>query len=379
MTAVVEEWQEARGEAELPEHVEELPSSVLTDLAAAPRIDEVPMEKRPGRLAAMCDGYSLECRPNVRPHDRRGLARLFRYGTRPAFAQDRLTLENGRVICALPKPFWTGQTHAGSRIRRRRRRHAELGRLHRRLKRSIRYLVPARRSFVHRPILCHFSWCCDPLTEVQAALTADAFSMGLRISRIGTPTPPLAWTCSQSACPCTRSLGKNTRTIRKRKHIGMCAHEKMAAICTGLHVPSDQGNGLAVVERRQSKRALSELPRCDDHRTFGKVETKLRWRARECPRGLRLIPDDLACGHLICGHLDGPLAAGGWIPGLQLCRRHQAKRMLTARIDRIAPLAARNQTDHKQPIGAGGGSHGLDRTMREWPVTSACTVSNAKL
>ena len=39
------------------------------------------------------------------------LARLLRYGTRPAFSQERLTLENGRVVYKLPKPFWTGQTH----------------------------------------------------------------------------------------------------------------------------------------------------------------------------------------------------------------------------------------------------------------------------
>ena len=39
------------------------------------------------------------------------MARLLRYGTRPAFAQERLSLENGRVVYKLPKPFWTGQIH----------------------------------------------------------------------------------------------------------------------------------------------------------------------------------------------------------------------------------------------------------------------------
>lgn len=112
MTAVVGRWQEARGEVEAPEEAEELTSLVMADLgAAAPRIDEEPTQKRRGRLAAMCDGYSLECRPNVGPHDRRGLARLLRYGTRPAFSQERLSLENGRVVYKLAKPFWTGQTH----------------------------------------------------------------------------------------------------------------------------------------------------------------------------------------------------------------------------------------------------------------------------
>jgi hypothetical protein len=112
MTAMVERWQIARGETEPPEEADELTTLMTADFgAAAPRIDEVPTEKRPGRLAALCDGYSLECRPTVAPHDRRGLARLLRYGTRPAFAQDRLSLENGRVVYALPKRFWTGQTH----------------------------------------------------------------------------------------------------------------------------------------------------------------------------------------------------------------------------------------------------------------------------
>ncbi len=80
MTAVVQRWQEARGEADPPEHTDELTSLVMANLGAIPpRIDEEPTEKRPGRLAAMCDGYSLECRPNVGPHDRRGLARLLRW------------------------------------------------------------------------------------------------------------------------------------------------------------------------------------------------------------------------------------------------------------------------------------------------------------
>ena len=127
MTVVVERWQEARGEAEPPEHANELTSLVMADLGiAAPRIDEEPRDIRPGRLAAMCDGYSLECpssgtskgrRPNVAPHDRPGLARLLRYGTRPAFSQERLTLESGRVVYKLPKPFCDRKESRGRRVR----------------------------------------------------------------------------------------------------------------------------------------------------------------------------------------------------------------------------------------------------------------------
>ena len=46
MTAVVKRWQEARGEAEPPEHANELTSMVVADLGiAAPRIDEEPRDQ----------------------------------------------------------------------------------------------------------------------------------------------------------------------------------------------------------------------------------------------------------------------------------------------------------------------------------------------
>jgi len=111
MTRALAVWQIDRGDHDAPPEASELTSLVLADLPRSPpRIDDMPSENR-ARLAAWCDGYSLECRPNAAPHDRRGLARLLRYGTRPAFAHDRLRWEDGRVVYELPKPFWTGQTH----------------------------------------------------------------------------------------------------------------------------------------------------------------------------------------------------------------------------------------------------------------------------
>ena len=78
--------------------------SILDDFPAA-----APAKRK---LTAHCDGFSLECKPNVAPTDRAGLERLLRYGARPAFAHDRLEqLPNGNVSYRLPKIFYTGQTH----------------------------------------------------------------------------------------------------------------------------------------------------------------------------------------------------------------------------------------------------------------------------
>lgn len=114
VTLAVEKWHTARGDAEpSDEDAADVAALVLADIPKSPpRIDEVPSEPVTRRLAAMCDGYSLECKPNVAPHDRAGLERLLRYGARPPFAHARLErLPDGRVSYRLPKPFYTGQTH----------------------------------------------------------------------------------------------------------------------------------------------------------------------------------------------------------------------------------------------------------------------------
>ena len=113
LSAAVEAWQAARGDVALDTEDASVAALVLADVPTSPpRMDEVPSVGSRGRLAAICDGYSLECKPTVAPQDRAGLERLLRYGARPPFAHERLELlADGRVSYKLPKPFWTGQTH----------------------------------------------------------------------------------------------------------------------------------------------------------------------------------------------------------------------------------------------------------------------------
>ena len=61
---------------------------------------------------AFVDGFSLDANPVAEEQDRAGLERLIRYGTRPAFAQSRLSLTaSGKVSYKLKRPWFTGQTH----------------------------------------------------------------------------------------------------------------------------------------------------------------------------------------------------------------------------------------------------------------------------
>jgi hypothetical protein len=61
----------------------------------------------PAKLScARVAGFSLHAAQAVAAHDRAGLERLCRYGLRPPFAQERLTLrEDGRVLYHLGRPW----------------------------------------------------------------------------------------------------------------------------------------------------------------------------------------------------------------------------------------------------------------------------------
>jgi len=64
----------------------------------------------PGRkaLCARVDDFSLHAARAVEPGDRAGLERLCRYGLRPPFSQERLSLDpDGRVRCRLLRPWPT--------------------------------------------------------------------------------------------------------------------------------------------------------------------------------------------------------------------------------------------------------------------------------
>ena len=64
-------------------------------------------EERP-RLCASVEGYCLHAARIVAAGDRAGLERLCRYGLRPAFSQERLTLlADGRVRYRLRRPWPT--------------------------------------------------------------------------------------------------------------------------------------------------------------------------------------------------------------------------------------------------------------------------------
>ena len=63
--------------------------------------------QRPAKpLCARVAGFSLHAAQSVAAEDRKALERLCRYGLRPAFAQDRLSVrEDGRVLYQLRRPW----------------------------------------------------------------------------------------------------------------------------------------------------------------------------------------------------------------------------------------------------------------------------------
>ena len=73
--------------------------------------EEVESVRQPAPLSAFNAGFSLHAGLAVQAGDRRGLERLLRYGSRPPFAQKRLSLTpSGKVRLKLRKPYYTGQT-----------------------------------------------------------------------------------------------------------------------------------------------------------------------------------------------------------------------------------------------------------------------------
>ena len=74
-----------------------------TQLGLAGQEDPPPPAKP---LCARVAGFSLHAAQSVAAEDRRALERLCRYGLRPAFAQDRLSVrEDGRVLYHLRRPW----------------------------------------------------------------------------------------------------------------------------------------------------------------------------------------------------------------------------------------------------------------------------------
>src|SRR5258705_13085280 len=66
------------------------------------------------RLRAWCEGFSLHAGVVIADHDREALERLCRYGTRPAFAHDRLAwTAAGQIAYRLKRPWPDGRTDLG--------------------------------------------------------------------------------------------------------------------------------------------------------------------------------------------------------------------------------------------------------------------------
>ena len=63
------------------------------------------------RLRAWCEGFALHAGVVIAEHDREALERLCRYGTRPAFAQERLAwTADGQIAYRLKRPWPDGRT-----------------------------------------------------------------------------------------------------------------------------------------------------------------------------------------------------------------------------------------------------------------------------
>jgi hypothetical protein len=97
---------------------EEPEPDVLDRLRAGSRQRSLPTlvessEDRSVKLAALCDGFSLEAGRHLHENDRRGLEALLRYCLRPPLAQERLSWASegsGELVLRLKRPMADGQT-----------------------------------------------------------------------------------------------------------------------------------------------------------------------------------------------------------------------------------------------------------------------------
>jgi len=73
--------------------------------------EQTPPSRKQSPLSAQQKGFSLHAGLSVKADDRKTLERLLRYGSRPPFAQKRLSqLPSGKVRLKFRKPCYTGQT-----------------------------------------------------------------------------------------------------------------------------------------------------------------------------------------------------------------------------------------------------------------------------
>lgn len=74
--------------------------------AAEDEPEDLGKQSKTNKRSAKADGFSLHANTSVKAKNRMGLEHLCRYGMRPPFSQERLTLsEDGQVIITLDKPW----------------------------------------------------------------------------------------------------------------------------------------------------------------------------------------------------------------------------------------------------------------------------------
>lgn len=85
--------------------------AVVAEGARAGRFEELP--KRPAKLEARVEGFSLEAGRHVHVNDREGPERLCKYGARPPLSVDRLSrASDGQLLLRFKRPLADGQPGA---------------------------------------------------------------------------------------------------------------------------------------------------------------------------------------------------------------------------------------------------------------------------
>jgi hypothetical protein len=105
--------QRRLGTLELGESTDSLEGAISEAMnqPSEPRLlfpDDEPEQPRTARRCAGVDGFSIHANTAVPAHDRLGLEKLCRYGMRPPFSQERLSIsEDGKVHLKLQRPWPT--------------------------------------------------------------------------------------------------------------------------------------------------------------------------------------------------------------------------------------------------------------------------------
>jgi hypothetical protein len=102
--ATLEPTEDGLLDSAIADGMQKVPS--LPEPLAEHAPDDEPHKVRTSRRSASVDGFSIHADTAVAPPNRLGLEKLCRYGLRPAFSHERLSLsEDGHVLLALRRPW----------------------------------------------------------------------------------------------------------------------------------------------------------------------------------------------------------------------------------------------------------------------------------